>query len=347
MSDPSHENDLSTTGGTLMDLGHCGRGDDQFLIFEQIVNLSTRTLVPISRVDAEQDASEARLVTHGSRDGLALETIYAVGLAEPTRLRIRSRIAREQPGMRLFGFGTAIANIYALTPFALDTKALGPSRGFAQLPFFGLERDAMARAAVPADLLVLVGDAGLEPGIAYAVRQVAARLEPASGERVDLPRLLLADDVANITAVFARPFWMGDGRSLSTLQLLQTQLMDLAVGDALVIEQEIWVGSRADVASATERMRAAEPLVRGRIDDPRASLAVNDAEGRPATQVRLGPTAASRCGSRAAAIRCEPSLRAAARRVFRSASRRPRSISAASKSERPRRFAFRAASRCA
>ena len=272
VSDPSHENDLSTTGGTLMDLGHCGRGDDQFLIFEQIVNLSTRTLVPIARVDAEQNASGARLLTHGSRDGLALETVYALDLAEPTRLRIRSRIEREQPGARLFGFGTAIANVNALTPFAFDTRELGPSRGFSQLPFFGLPRDAMASAAVPADLLVLVGDAGLEPGIAYAVRQVTARLEPASGEPTDLPRLLLSDDVANITAVFARPFWIGDGRSLGTLQLLQTQLMDLALGDALVIEQEIWVGSRADVASATERMQAAEPLVRGRIDDARASL---------------------------------------------------------------------------
>ena len=286
VSDPAHENDLSASGGTLMDLGHCGRGDDQFLVFEQLVNLSTRTLMPIARVDAEQDASEARLVTRGSRGGLALETRYALDLAEPTRLRIHSRIRRETEGERLFGFATALANVYALTPFALDTRALGPSRGFAQLPFFGLDRGAIASAAVPADLLVLVGDAGLTPGIAYAVRQLAATLERASGERVDLPRLLLADDVATISAVFVRPFWIGDGRSLGTLQFLQTRLMDLAVGDALVIEQEIWVGSRADVASATERLHAAEPLVRGRVDDPHASLRVEDAGGRPAMQVR-------------------------------------------------------------
>jgi hypothetical protein len=71
VSDPGHENDLSPSGGTLMDLGHCGRGDDQFLVFEQPLNLSTRTLVPIARVVAEQDGSEARLVTRGTRDGLA------------------------------------------------------------------------------------------------------------------------------------------------------------------------------------------------------------------------------------------------------------------------------------
>ena len=286
VSDPAHENDLSTSGGTLMDLGHCGQGDDQFLVFEQILNLSTRTLMPIARVDAEHDATEARLVTHGSGDGLALETRYAVDLVEPARLRVHSRIERETDGERLFGFGTAVANFNSLTPFTLDTRALGPSRGFAQLPFFGLGRDAIASAAVPADLLVLVGDAGLTPGIAYAVRQVAAKLERASGERIDLPRLLLADDVATISAVFVRPFWIGDGRSLGTLQFLQTRLMDLAVGDALVIEQEIWVGSRADVASATERLHAAEPLVRGRIDDPHASLRVEDDRGRPAMQVR-------------------------------------------------------------
>ena len=50
-----------------------GMGDDQLMIFEQVLNLSTRTLVPIARVTAEQDASEARVVTHGSRDGLALD----------------------------------------------------------------------------------------------------------------------------------------------------------------------------------------------------------------------------------------------------------------------------------
>jgi hypothetical protein len=289
VSDPSHENDLSTTGGTLMDLGHCGRGDDQFLIFEQLSNLSTRTLFPISRVEAEQDGSEARLVTHGAREGIALVTRYAVDLAEPTRLRIRSRLERVEPGGRVFGYGTAIANVYSLTPFALDTRGLGPSRGFAQMPFFGLDRSAIANSAVPADLLVLVGDAGLQPGIAYAVRQVAARLEPASGEKVELPRLLLADDVATISAIFARPFWVGDGRSLGTLQFLQTQLMDLEVGDALVVEQEIWLGDRADVASATERMQVNLPRVRGSVDDPEASLVVLDSRENPATQVRPGP----------------------------------------------------------
>jgi hypothetical protein len=289
VSDPVHENDLSTTGGTLMDLGHCGRGDDQFLVFEQLLNLSVRTLVPIARVVAEQDASEARLVTHGARDGLALETRYALDLAEPTRLRIRSRLVRESEGVRLFGLGIAYATINSLTPFTLDTRGLGPARGFAQLPFFGLDRGAIASAAVPADLIVLVGDAGLAPGIAYAVRQVSARRERASGERVDLPRLLLADDIAAIAAVFARPFWIGDGRSLGTLQFLQTRLMDLSVGDALVIEQEVWVGSRADVASATERMNSAEPLVRGRVDDPNANLRAFGERGQPAMQARPEP----------------------------------------------------------
>jgi hypothetical protein len=286
VSDPTHENDLSVTGGTLMDLGRCGRGDDQFLVFEQLVNLSTRTLVPITRVVAEQDASEARLVTHGALGGLALETRYAVDLTEPTRLRIRSRVERVGPGDPLFAFATALANINSLTPFTLDTRGLGPSRGFTQRPFFGLDRSAIASVAVPADLLVLVGDAGLSPGIAYAVKPVSAQLERASGERTPLPRLLLADDVASISAVFVRPFWIGDGRSLGLLQLLQAKLMDLAAGDAIVIEQEIWIGDRPDVASATARLWAAEPLVRGQVDDPRASLAVDDAQGRPAIQAR-------------------------------------------------------------
>jgi hypothetical protein len=64
--------------------------------------------------------------------------------------------------------------------------------------------------------------------------------------------------------------------------------MELEVGDALVVEQEIWVGDRSDVASATARMHAHWPRVRGSVDDPGASLAVTDDRESPVTQVRPG-----------------------------------------------------------
>jgi hypothetical protein len=288
VSDPAHENDLSTTGGALMDLGHCGEADDQFLIFEQLVNLSTRSLVPVESVTPEVDAQQARVVARGARDGVALETRYALDLSDPTRLRVSSRLERRAAGERLFALGSAFAGVYSLTPFTLDTRAPEASRGFAQLPFFGLGRQAVASAAVPADLLVLVGDDFLAGGIAYAVRPLGARLERASGERVELPRLLLADELASVFAVIARPFWIGDGRAFGTLQQLQTRFMDLAVGDALVVDQEIWVGTRGDMASATRELFRAEPRVYGSVDDAQASLAVVRAEGGAAGQVRPG-----------------------------------------------------------
>ena len=34
VSDPSHEMDITTTGGYLVDLGFCGRADDQFIGYQ-------------------------------------------------------------------------------------------------------------------------------------------------------------------------------------------------------------------------------------------------------------------------------------------------------------------------
>ena len=289
-------------------------------------------------------------MTHGSRDGLALETRYAVDLAEPTRLRVRSRT-------RARGGGRAALRLRnRLSRTSTRSRPSRSTRERSALPAASRSSRSSAWTATRSRTLPCRricwcwwATPVSRPASPTRCGSATARLERASGERVELPRLLLADDVASISAVFVRPFWIGDGRSLGTLQFLQTRLMDLAVGDALVIEQEIWVGSaRRRGVGDRAIVRPLRRSCAGASTIRSASLARRGRAGR-GRRCRCGPsrTAASRCGCRAAAIRCAPPPRAAARRRSRSASRRPRSISAAWRWARPRRCGCRAASRCA
>jgi hypothetical protein len=285
VSDPSHESDLAATGGVLVDLGRCGWEEDQFLILEQLLDLSLERTVPVRSVQAHADAKEAQLVTRGERDGLELETRYALDLERPTRLRITTRLRRRSGGEPVFALGVAHGNVQQLRPFSRFLDDPRGSPGFDQVAFLGGGAEAATRAARPLDLVVAVGDGLIEPGIAYGTRLVSADLERRTGEREPLPHFALADDLVTMWAVFTQPFWVG-GDALGWLQLLQTRFMDLENGDALVIEQELWVGDRSDVASVTDQLLRDAPLVAGHVDDPESRIHVHLPDGSAVTEVR-------------------------------------------------------------
>jgi hypothetical protein len=287
VSDPSHQNNLSITGGALIDLGYCGRADDQFLLLQPLLNNSLSSPVPVESVRAEVEGDAARLISSGTRDGIGVETRYELDLARPARLRIETRVERAGPGLRLYGLAGALANVRSLTPFSLSIRDPAEARGFVHPAYAGRGLGAIGEAASPVDAVVAVGAAPLEPGVAYGQRFVGARLERASGESVEVPHFFLVDGLATVLATFVRPFWLGDGRSLGLLQLLQTRLMNLSTGDRLALVQEIWVGERADVASVTDLLFADAPLLVGRADDPSAVVHVDGAGGGPVTQARV------------------------------------------------------------
>ena len=64
--------------------------------------------------------------------------------------------------------------------------------------------------------------------------------------------------------------------------------MDLAVGDTLLYERELRVGSRADVASVTDQLWPTRRASSGRIDDPSARLHVDREDGAPVTAGTTG-----------------------------------------------------------
>jgi hypothetical protein len=289
VASPDHETVLSDRGGALIDLGYCGRADDQLVLVQQLVNFAQDGAIPFDDVRPEVGDREAELVVVGQARGLRLEIRYGLDLEDPERLRIRSRLERVGSGSRAFALAQVV--LYgekSMRPFALDRHDPGASRGFRHPAFDLDDRLAMARAIGRADLHVLVGARAIDPPISYAHGLVGARLERKDGSSEALPHLALAAEGFASMASLARPFWFG-GEDLGWLELAQTLFMDLGLGDAIVQETELRVARRRDAVAFTDRVHAHGKLLRGRVDDPDAALHVERESGGAVTFVRPEP----------------------------------------------------------
>jgi hypothetical protein len=297
VSDPSHESVLSTGGGVLVDLGHCGRNDDEWIVLQPLVNLSRQRVLPIHEVhpELEGDAGVASLVTRGALHGLEIETRYQLGRERPDALRVTTRLRRQADATaseRAFLFGDVVLHgRRQLAPFTLSLSELDArpqpvgSVGFSHPAVDVDDTLAMVRAIVPANLHVLVGGNELTPGIAYGLRLVGASLERADGTHTPLPHLAINGEDFSLLGIFTRPFWIGGSGGIGLLELAQTLLMDLDSGESLIFEREILVGERGDVASVTDQLWPDAPLVRGHTEAS-ARIHVSARSGAAVTQAR-------------------------------------------------------------
>lgn len=288
VSDARHESVLSPRGGTLIDVAHCGRADDQFNVLQPLLNFARELAFPFSRIEPQVDARGARILAVGSLPGVSVEMVYAVDLERPSVLRLSTEITRtSEDGEAVFLFGdVALHSSRQMAPFTLSTTRPDLSVGFAHPPIDTDSSLSIMRAMVAGDLHVLVGEPALHPQISYGLWLRNATLIDTDGESHPLPMLAVNGANFSMIGVFARPFWIGSGEPPGLLELAQTLLMDLEVGERLVYEREILIGDRADVASVTDQVWRDAPLVRGRIDDPGAVLHVTRSDGAPATLVR-------------------------------------------------------------
>jgi hypothetical protein len=291
VSDSAHRSSLALQGGVLVDLGHCDRDGEQLILLQPMVNLSQGVSPPIDAMRAEVVGREARIVARGERGGVRFETTWALGEERPRALRVETLVTRVAEGERFFALGElALHPNASLRPFTALIGDLARSHGFDHpVGSEGRSMRERMRTIQQGDLHVLVGEDALEPGIAYGVRLVSARLERADGSAGDLPRFAMTGAEVSLFAVFARPFWIGGEDEIGMLQFLQTPFLDLEVGDRVRLELAILVGERADVASVTDQVYASAPRVAGRVDDPDARLHVLGEEGGALTQVRPEP----------------------------------------------------------
>jgi hypothetical protein len=282
ISDAAHETGTSEGGGGLVDLGHCGRDDDQWNSSLPMLRLGRDGVPLIEGIRAEVSGDEARVRVEAVRDGLRLERNYAVRREPADVLWVSSRVERVGDGPRAFALGEMILHPNSsLALFARSARHPEVTRGFQHPAQDTSSMRGAARAFAPLDSHVLVGDDGIEPGIAYSVELVQATLERASGEREQLPFFAQSGESYTLLGVLTRPFWLGSGARFGWLQLLQMPRMDLGPGDRVLVERAIRVGTRADVASTSNGAGPGMRRVRGHVDDPGARVHIEDAEGRP------------------------------------------------------------------
>ncbi len=281
---PEHETFLSPVGGSLIDLGHCGRGDDQWSSLHALPSFDRDRPLPSDRVRLEVAGGEARAISEGEAGGLRVRVTHALSLAHPRTLRVTTELTRVAGGARVIGLAQLAMHASAqLRSFHLVRRDLARSHGFTHA---GGDSLWTALDMVSAeDVHVLVGAEGLPP-ISYALELVAARTVDARGRSRDVPTFSVTAEDFTLTAVLPRPFWLGDADPPGLGSLLQVPLMSLREGEALVLERAIHVGARADVASATDALFAKGAPVVGRVDDSRARIHVTTASGAPVSEVR-------------------------------------------------------------
>ncbi|MCS5637770.1 MAG: hypothetical protein NZ990_14720, partial [Myxococcota bacterium] len=289
VADLAHESMLTDQGGVLVDLGHCGRNDDQWGVLQPMLNLSREETIHVESVAAAVAQGEARITTVGWLHGVRAETVYSVGPAPDSSLSIRTTLERKVEGEAVFLVAdVAIHGNGQLTPFTLDTRGDGVSLGFQHPPVNVDDLFSGAEAVGRADLQVLVGTRGLEPEITYGWRLRQAQIERSGGEVEPLAHLAMSDEhFSSLAAYTDTLLWGGEGPP-GPLELAQLLWIDLEAGDRVVFVREIRLGAKAAVSAITDDLWAGGAWVRGRVDAPAASLHVYDELGAPLTQLEAG-----------------------------------------------------------
>jgi len=278
VADPEHEGYVLPTGGSLIDLGFCGRGDDQFVILEGLGNLSRSQAPHWTSVEAVSANGEASIRVRGEREGVEITTHYTLDAVRPDVLRLTTRLERREPGPRLFAFGEASIHYEGtLRPYVLARK--GRSDGFDHKSTGDATTRELMGAIVPVETVVLIGAPGAEKPISYALRITGAHFERRDGTQRRVPTFGLSTDTVTFLGVLARPVWIGGNKSAGMLQLAQTLFMDLGVGEALVFEREIRVAPRNDAVTFTDALRPGSPIVRGHSSEPDAGLHIVEPDG--------------------------------------------------------------------
>ncbi|MEQ9518303.1 MAG: CehA/McbA family metallohydrolase [Parvibaculum sp.] len=285
ISDVSHESELSTRGGVLIDLGFCGRGDDHYVGAQDLIDSSRETPVNIDGVDAKVGSASAVVRTFGGHGGVVVETSYRLDADNPHTLFITKRLTQraDEPSVALYT--SIFFNYHSLVPFVASTREPSRSNGFVQESFVSRGPAEIATFARTADLIVALSPADADAPIAYGWQMLSAVRHQADGETVELPFYALADFSALSFLAVTEPFLTGDGAEIGLLQLLEVPFTDLAPGDEIVFEEVLMIAPRADVAGITDIHYAKSPLVSGHVLGGSAVVHIDLEDGTPFTQI--------------------------------------------------------------
>lgn len=286
ISDVDHESDLSAKGGVLIDLGLCGREDDQWVSAQDLIGGSRKTPMEYDNIIATSGEDSASIYAFGGSGGLVIETRYTVNLEQPQRLFISKRLYRRGKDSKTFGVYTPITfNYHSMETFLFSSVDPSKSNGFQQEEFSRRGPAAFGTAARDVDTIVMLGPHDSVVPISYGWRLKSVdRLK--KGKIEPMPRFALADWGAAAFLLVTDDFLLGRSNKLGLLQLLQVAMMELETGQEIHIEEEILVGERGDVAAITDQFFPEAPLVTGSAPGEGVVIHVERSDGAPFTQYR-------------------------------------------------------------
>jgi hypothetical protein len=292
ISDPSHETYLSYRGGTLVDLGYCGRNDDQWNTYHELFNLSREKILPSGTIATHINDHEAEIIVTGKVSGVENKTVYRLDLVHPEELSIETSLTRVEKSGALDLFGALILHPHrSLTPFVIDTRAPQYSKGFHHPYADHNDKLGMMKLMTPADLHVLVGSPTITPEISYGVLSESIELVTKSGTHKPLRQFAINDDEFTLIGNFTQPLWFDTDGPPGLLQFLQTRVMDIDMGDTLIARKRILVSQTADVASITNRVYTGSWL-HGSMTNPDDRLLVTDGANHPLSFIKPDPDGA-------------------------------------------------------
>jgi hypothetical protein len=294
-SDVSHEGEFSSRGGILVDLGFCGQSDDHYTYAQDLLDGDRYKPLDVQTIQAELIDGEAVVTTVAENEGVIVTTRYSLSEAKPTQIAIKKSIALAEKDSTSFNFYSPFwFNYHSLETYIYSSKDPEQSRGFSNIEFVSRGTSAITQATHNADTIILPSPPDAETPISYGWQlRSARRLD--GGDVTELPVFALADKVSTTFLVLADSFYIGDGSNVGWFQLPQIPLLSLDFGDTIELEEIIYVGASADVASITDQILAdtrssGVVQILGKVNAPNSALHIETNSGSPITFVRPDAT---------------------------------------------------------
>ena len=284
-SDIEHEGEFSANGGILIDLGFCDRADDHLTSIQDLLDGGRNSPMDVYRLELDQTDKSASVITYAQRLGVELITRYTLDEEKPTELAITKRVKVTDKELADFSLYSSVwFNYHSLETYVHSTRDASSSRGFNNIDFVTRGVSAIREAASDADVIVFIAPTGAEQDISYGWQLKSA--QRIDGEDVySLPAFVLSDEESSVFLILVDDFYIGDGSNIGLLQLPQIPLLSLADDEYIQIEEVIYVGDNADVASITDQLLNNAQMITAVID-VNSALHLFDENDNPVTFVR-------------------------------------------------------------
>lgn len=285
ISDVDHESELSSNGGVLTDLGFCDRADDHLTFIQDLIDGKRSSPMNVNHINFETGDNWVSVLTTAQQNGARVSTRYTLSEESPTQLSISKELSVTDENQADFNlYSAAWFNYHSLETFVFSPTESEKSRGFKNVDIVTRGVSAIREAASNADVVVLLSPPDAIFPISYGWQLKSAE-RVNKDNRYDLPRYILSDEETTSTLVLTDSFYLGDGSSIGLMQLPQIPFLTLDSQDKILIEEIIYVGDRADVASISDQLVPQGKVISGRSEDVNSAIHIYQGE-QPITFVR-------------------------------------------------------------